>query len=154
MKAIDIVTALIMIALAAIMVYATAHLTYWDEYAPGAAFIVRWVAGVGAILGLVLLVQAIRAPTRAVDWPTGGGAMRGGGGVLAGIIALVAFIMVVPLFGTAITATAFMLVLLLVVQRQKLMASIITTVLTVGLIEVVFDIWLGVGFPRGILTGI
>ncbi len=150
MKAIDIVTALIMIALAAIMVYSTAHLTYWDEYAPGAAFIVRWVAGVGAILGLVLLVQAIRAPTRAVDWPTGGGAMR----VLAGIIALVAFIMVVPLFGTAITATAFMLVLLLVVQRQKLVASIITTVLTVGLIEVVFDIWLGVGFPRGILTGI
>ncbi len=150
MKAIDIVTALIMIALAAIMVYATAHLTYWDEYAPGAAFIVRWVAGAGAILGLVLLVQAIRAPSRAVDWPTGGGAMR----VLAGIVALIAFIMVVPLFGTAITATAFMLVLLIVVQRQKLVASIITTVLTVGLIEVVFDIWLGVGFPRGILTGI
>jgi hypothetical protein len=149
-KAVDIVTALIMIALAAVMVTATAHLTYWDEYAPGAAFIVRWVAGAGAILGLVLLVQAIRAPTRAVDWPTGGGAMR----VLAGIVALVAFIMVVPLFGTAITATAFMLVLLLVVQRQKLVPSLLTTVLTVGLVEAVFDLWLGVGFPRGILTGV
>ena len=150
MKVVDIVTALIMIALAAVMVISTAHLTYWDEFAPGAAFIVRWVAGAGALMGLLLLVQAIRAPTRPVDWPTGGGGVR----VVAGIVALIAFIMVVPLFGTAITATAFMLVLLLAVQRQKLVPSLITTVLTVGLIEVVFDVWLGVGFPRGILTGI
>jgi hypothetical protein len=149
-KAVDIVTALIMIALSAIMVYSTAQLTYWDEFAPGAAFIVRWVAGAGAIMGLLLLVQAIRSPTREVDWPTGGGALRVG----AGIVALIAFIMVVPLFGTAITAAAFMLVLLLIVQRQKLVASLVATVITVGLIEVVFDIWLGVGFPRGILTGI
>jgi len=149
-KAADIVTALIMIALSVIMVYSTAHLTYWDEFAPGAAFIVRWVAGAGALMGLLLLVQAIRGASGPVDLPDAGGAVR----VVAGIIALIAFIMVVPLFGTAVTATAFMLVLLLLVQRQKLVPSLVATVLTVGLIEVVFDVWLGVGFPRGMLTGI
>jgi putative tricarboxylic transport membrane protein len=145
-KAVDIATALILLALSAGAVVSTSHLAYWDEFAPGTAFIVRWVAVAGALLGLLLLVQALRSPSSVVDWPDAGGALRVG----AGIVALIAFLLVVPVLGTAVTASLFMLALLLVVQRQKLVPSLIATVLTVALIEGVFDIWLGVGFPKGV----
>jgi hypothetical protein len=37
-----------------------------------------------------------------------------------------------------------------VVERKPLLPSLATTAITVGLFELVFDVWLGVRFPHGV----
>ena len=50
MKRLDIVAALVMLALSAIVVVGTCGLPYWTDYAPGPAFAAFWVAGAGVLL--------------------------------------------------------------------------------------------------------
>jgi hypothetical protein len=55
-----------------------------------------------------------------------------------------------PFLGVLIASTIFLLVFLLAVERKPLLPSLATTVITVGLFELVFDLWLGVRFPQGV----
>lgn len=148
MKSVDVAIALGMIGISAVATLATADLDYWTDYSPGPSFAVRWASAVGAVIGLILLVQALRSrASRALDWPDRSGRVR----VVAGVLALIGFLAVVPVLGTVVTATIFMLVLLILVQRQKVIPSLITTAITVGTIELVFDVWLNIAMPKGFL---
>jgi putative tricarboxylic transport membrane protein len=48
------------------------------------------------------------------------------------------------------TAALFMAFLLVVVQRRRLLPSLVTTAITAGLIWAVFVRWLGVRLPTGL----
>jgi hypothetical protein len=146
-RRVDFISALVMLALSAIVAGATLHLPYWTAVAPGPAFASFWTAGAGGVIGIALLIQSIRSTDdRAVDWPDSTGLRQ----VMLGIAAMWLLFFMLAYLGVLIASTIFMLVFLLVVERQRLVPSLITTVITVGLFELVFDLWLGVRFPQGI----
>lgn len=147
MKPLDVAVALAMIGISAVAVLATADLDYWNDYSPGPSFAIRWASFAGVAIGLVLLVQAWRSRTpAATDWPGREGAVR----VVAAVVTLIAFLIVVPILGTVISATIFLLVLLIPIQRQKVIPALVTTAITVGIVELVFDVWLMIGLPKGV----
>ena len=59
------------------------------------------------------------------------------------------FLVVLPLLGFVLSATVFMLSLLLLVQRRSLVPSLITTVVTVAGTYSVFGLWLAIDLPKG-----
>ena len=148
MKLVDIVCALVMLVLSAVTFFATRHLPYWSDFAPGSAFGPFWVAAAGVLISVLLIVDAVRRRENAPpDFPDRQGFMR----VVMTSVALWVFVWLTPFVGLIGTAVLFMLFLLLAVQRRPLVPSLLTTVLTTGLVYGVFSAWLGIAFPKGIL---
>lgn len=147
MRRLDLIAALVMLALSALVAGATYHLPYWTAVAPGPSFAALWIAGTGALIAIVILIQSMTSKTSVeVDWPDSAGLRQ----VTLGIAALWLLFFMLPLFGMLISSTVFMLGFLLVIERRPLRPSLITTVVSVGLFELVFRVWLNVQLPRGI----
>lgn len=148
MKKIDICSAVTMLVLSVLVAVGTWDLPYWSGPAPGPAFASFWLAGSGALIGAVMLVQAVRRPDAGtVDWPD----RTGGRQVLAGIGLLWLMLVMLPLLGTAVSGVIFMLLFLLGIARRPVFASVATSLVTVAIIEGVFDLWLNVDLPKGVL---
>jgi putative tricarboxylic transport membrane protein len=148
MKALDIATALIILALSVVVAVGTAHLPYWSDYAPGPAFASFWVAAVGGIIGLLLLATALRqAEHQAVAWPSGRGLRQ----VLLAAASLWLLLALLPWLGFVVSATLFMLSMLLLVQRRRVVPALAATALTVAVIEAIFGLWLAIDLPKGLL---
>jgi hypothetical protein len=146
MRTLDIASALIMIALSAVTFFATRHLPYWADFAPGSAFGPVWVSLAGVLISLLLIVDAIRRPDNPpIDLPDRPGFIR----VALAVAALWSVVYLTPIIGLIATAILFMLFLLLVVERRPLVPSLITTALTIGLVYGVFSVWLEIAFPKG-----
>src|SRR5688572_13582605 len=62
MRRLNIAAALVFLALSAVTIAGTWDLGYWSEFAPGPAFAPIWIAAVGAVLALLLIMQEVRAP--------------------------------------------------------------------------------------------
>lgn len=148
MRIVDIVCALVMLALSAVTFFATRHLPYWSDFAPGSAFGPIWVAAAGVLISLLLIVDAVRRREDArPDFPDRQGFTR----VAMTAVALWVVVYLTPFVGLIGTAVLFMLFLLLVVQRRPIVPSVLTTALTTGLVYGVFSAWLGIAFPKGFL---
>ena len=149
MRNTDIVSAIILILISAIVVVATADLPYWSEYAPGPAFASRWVAAAGFLIGGLMLVQALRSRSTApVEWPDAVGRRN----VLLCILALGLLVAFLQVLGTALGGFLFMLGFLIVVARRSILASLTTSLVTTALIQAIFVLWLGVDLPKGIIS--
>jgi hypothetical protein len=147
-KRIDIVAALVMLALSAAVAYFTAGLPYWTAFAPGPAFASFWTAGAGAVIGGVLLFQALTThDDEPAEWPDRVGARQ----VIWGTAALWLLFVMLPWLGTMISGLIFMLLFLLFIGKRPVLPSIFASVLTVGIIEAVFVYWLHVDLPEGVL---
>ena len=148
MKTLDIAAALVLLGLSALVAFETWGLPYWSTFAPGPAFASLWVAAAGALIGAVLLVQALRSSgDEPVDWPDRIGARQ----VVLGIAALWLLFALLPFLGTAISGLLFMLLFLIGIARRPLIPSLVASVLTVALIESVFVLWLDISLPTGVL---
>jgi hypothetical protein len=148
MRNVDVVTGIVMLLLSVLIFAATRHLPYWADFAPGSAFGPFWVAIAGGIVSLALLVGALRRQTNPpVEWPDRAGFIR----VVLTAIGLWAVVLLAPLLGLILTAVLFMLFLLIVVERRRLVPSVVTTLVTAGLVYGVFVAWLDIAFPKGLL---
>lgn len=148
MKKLDIGAAVILLVLSATVALETWHLPYWTTFAPGPSFASLWVAGTGALIGIVLLVQAVRsAGVVPAEWPDRGGGRQ----VLLGAAALWLLLAMLPWLGTAASGLIFMLIFLLGIERRAVVPSVITSAATVALIESVFGLWLNIDLPGGII---
>lgn len=148
MKTVDIVTALIVIALSSFVMLGTRHLAYWSEFAPGSAFAPFWVGAAGVALGLLLLVATLR---REAHEPNGFPDRLGFYRVLGVAAGLWLMVVAVPFVGFIAAGTAFCLVLLLLIERRPLVPSLATTAVAVGIVYGVFVAWLGISLPQGLL---
>jgi len=148
MKTVDIVTALLMIALSAVVMLGTRHLEYWSEFAPGSAFAPFWVGAVGAFLGALLLVTTLR---RDQHEPHGFPGRHGFGRVVGVTAGLWLMVVAVPFLGFIASGIAFSLFLLLLVEKRPLVPSLTTTAIAVGIVYGVFVAWLGISLPQGML---
>ena len=148
MKTVDIVTALIMIALSVIVMLGTRHLEYWSEFAPGSAFAPFWVGAIGAFLGGLLLITTLR---RDRHEPHGFPGRTGFGRVMGVTAGLWLMVIAVPYLGFIASGVVFSLFLLLLVEKRPLVPSLTTTAIAVGIVYGVFVAWLGISLPQGML---
>ena len=150
MRRLEIQVAIGMLVLSAIAAFGTSTLAFWskNDFAPGPAFMPMLVAGAGAILSALLIAEAVLRPTDTpVDWPDRTGARR----VLATTIALWAFIALLPWLGVLISTALLLLTMLIAIANRPLLPSLATTIVTAGLIQIVFVVWLNVQLPKGVL---
>jgi putative tricarboxylic transport membrane protein len=148
MRRLNIAAGLVFLALSAIVVAGTWDLAYWSDFSPGPAFAPIWIAAAGAILAILLLWQEVRDPTpEPADLPPWPALAR----VLMTVAALSLALAFAPRLGFVATVVALTLFVLLVVERRRVLPSLIVTVLTAALIHGVFVAWLNVQLPKGFL---
>lgn len=117
---------------------------------PGPGFWPLWTSMVLAVAGVVIAVQALCRPPRdpAAGDPAGELDRRRPLLVMAALLALVAFIQVL---GFLIAAVAFVFVVLRLVERVSLPRSLLAAVIIPVALFVVFDSWLQVPLPLGVV---
>ena len=144
MRPVEAVPAAFLIVLSAGIVLGTAELRYWDGTTPGARFFPIWVAGAAALLA-ALMVVAQRRGVRdtSLDLPDRTGVLRVG----LMLASMTAMVLAAPLIGMVPAVALFMAFLLLVVLRQRLVPSLVTTAVVAIGIEAIFVRWLGVPLP-------
>lgn len=146
MRVSDVVPPLVMLALSAVIVLGTWHLGYWRDTTAGPAFAPVWVAAVGALLA-ILQLRAVRSTVGAetYDWPDAVGLKR----VATAFLGLVAFSAVSPFLGMVPAIALFVVLFLYGLMERPLVPTLLTAVVTVGLIYFIFVRWLNVGLPTG-----
>jgi hypothetical protein len=136
--------ALFMLALAAAVFLGTSELRIWRGVTPGPRFFPLILAGSGALLAVLLLIAQWRGAEAAVlDLPDRYGAIQVG----ATVAVLAGFGLLVPLMGMVLAAGLFTLVMLLAVQRQRLLPSLVAAVIVALGMQLVFVQWLKVALP-------
>ncbi|HEX2256980.1 MAG TPA: tripartite tricarboxylate transporter TctB family protein [Afifellaceae bacterium] len=133
----------LVLAVSAAVFVETRHLTYWSDTAPGAGFFPAWVISAGLVLFLLQLAEAWRSQHAIAQWPDGSALVRAGltyGGLIAlGLMA--------PVVGMLPSIVLFVLFLLIGILRRPIWPSLAATVITVGVIYVIFVSWLGIALP-------
>ncbi|MDP3258559.1 tripartite tricarboxylate transporter TctB family protein [Bosea sp. (in: a-proteobacteria)] len=138
---------LTMLGLAALMVAGTWGMGFWDGFTAGPAFFPTLIAISGAILAVLLVVQATSGQVEAIDWPPPP-IMRRLGLVLA---AIVGFPVLSPVLGMIPAVGAVLAFVTVVALRQPVANSLIAVAVTTGLAYLIFVRWLGMALPRGVL---
>lgn len=147
-----------MLLLSSVVFLGTWNLSYWSDYAPGPRFLAVWLAGIGALLAVLLLMskpEGVSAPIddKAPNAPTADGASDGGvRRVILTSAALGLMLIGLPLLGLRGASAIFMLFMLLAVLRRNWISSIAATVITLAIIQVVFVYWLEIDIPASLFS--
>ena len=146
MRKADMISAALLLALAAVVATGTLELPYWADVAPGPAFAARWVAMLAAVLAAILFAEAAqRTSDCAIEWPDRDGVRR----VLATCALLWAFAVALPYAGFVLSGFVFMLAMLLGVLRRAPLPSLLASLITVAGGYGVFIAWLQIKLPLG-----
>lgn len=146
MKILEIATAVVILVISAVVVVGTFDLPYWSETTPGPAFAPRWVALAGVVIAVLLLLYTLtRKDHEPIEWPHDESLRR----VLFAGATLWLFLVLLPLLGFVVSGTLFMLSMLLLIQRRRIVPSLITTFVTVGGAYSIFGWWLEIDLPKG-----
>jgi hypothetical protein len=122
--------------------------TYWGATGPGSGFFPFWLGLAMAVLAALLLVRAVRTSDPGAPWaPRGRGLVRflgllGGG---------VAFVMLLPWLGMAVTTVLFLVGILKALEGHSWPAAVGIALAIAGVNWAVFTWWLRVPFPTGVL---
>jgi putative tricarboxylic transport membrane protein len=146
-RATNLIVALVLLALSAIVLVGTWDLPYWADFAPGSAFAAFWIAAAGVVLAGALAIATImgdRAEPR--SFPD----RRSIGRVVALSAGLWLMVPLIPLLGFVLTGILFCLFVLLAIERQPLVPSLLTTAVVTGLVYGVFIAWLRIALPTGL----
>lgn len=146
MRRTNFIAAFALLALSLAVLGGTWDLPYWVDFAPGSAFAPFWVAAIGIVLVLALLVATwMDDDTEPHSFPDRHGVLRVGGLVAA----LWVMVLLIPLAGFIPSAILFCLFLLLGLERRPLVPSLFATAVVTGLVYGVFVAWLGIALPVG-----
>jgi hypothetical protein len=148
MRSADRITGAALLVLAlAFSVAALHNHTYWGENGPGPAFLPFWLGLVMAVLAALLLLGALRSRDPGEAWlPRGDGLRR-----LALVIgATVAFVVLLPWLGMALSTALFIVALMRLLERHRWTLSLAVAIGITALNYLVFTYWLKVPFPVGV----
>jgi hypothetical protein len=141
----DVIPAVIMLVLSAIVILATWSLGYWTDFSPGPAFAPVWIGAAGILLVVLRLLEARSAARTGLEWPDRTGLVRIGL-TMGGLVALC---VLSPIVGMVPSVALFIAFFLLAVARRRLVPTLATVAVTTGLIYGVFVLWLGLRLPTG-----
>jgi putative tricarboxylic transport membrane protein len=148
MKRLDYATAVLMLILSSVVVFGTQELEFWDDYGPGSRFMPLWVAGAMALLSLLLILETNRrADEPATNLPDRAGAIR----VVLVLAAIIAYGASALWLGFVLVTAAFVLIVLLLIERRPLLPSLFTAAVSAVLIQAIFVSWLGIALPKSAL---
>jgi putative tricarboxylic transport membrane protein len=121
---------------------------YWTATGPGAGFFPFWLGLTMVILAVLLLVRAARETAPGSDWlPRGRGAVR----FVSVLGGTVAFLVLMPWLGMAVTTVLFLIAILRLLEHHSWPAAVAIALGTAGVNWAVFAWWLRVPFPPGVL---
>jgi uncharacterized membrane protein len=133
-----------MLGLAGLVYLGTSELRMWRGVTPGPRFFPAILAGIGALLGVLLLLSQWRGTDRGTtELPDRYGARQ----VALTLLALVVFALGTPLLGMVPMVALFVFAMLLVVLRQRVLASLVAAALVAVGLQAIFVQWLGVALP-------
>ena len=122
--------------------------TYWSATGPGSGFFPLWLGLAMAGLAALLLVRAVRETEPGPAWvPRGRGAVRFLG-ILGGSVA---FVVLLPWLGMAVSTVLFLIGVLKALEGHSWPAAVGIAVATAAVNWAVFTWWLRVPFPTGVL---
>lgn len=147
MRRLDMIIAIAVMLAAVIALVGTSDLPYFlSDEVPGPAFMPLLVGIVALVLGAVLFIQALRGDEDdELNWPGRSGFRR----IILCVLALIALMAAAPYVGLVPGFVIFLLFMLLVVERRAFWPSMLTTLVTMALVEGVFVQWLRVSVPYG-----
>ena len=143
----NIIASVLMLVAMAVATLSMAGDAYWTEFAPGPAFMPYWVAGLGAFIACLLLVQSLRAGREVPD-ETDFSDIKQAGFV---ILLLCGLLLLLPWLGMLIGSTIMILIILIGMQRRPIAPSLLTAAITAALVYGVFQTWLGVDLPKSVI---
>jgi hypothetical protein len=121
---------------------------YWGPNGPGPAFLPFWLGVVMALLALLLLLGTQRAQDSGEQWlPRGDGLRR----LVLVLGCTVAYVALLNVTGMVIGSMLFLVALMRGLDRLAWPLTLAVAALTAGSIFVVFDRWLHVPLPAGVL---
>lgn len=136
--------ALFLLALAALVWFATAELRIWRGITPGPRFFPLILAIAGGLVAVLMLAGLWRGRDGAsLDLPDADGARR----VAITIAALLALAAGTPILGMVPMVAIFVLGMLLLVLRQRLVPSLGATAIVALGLQLIFVLWLDVALP-------
>jgi hypothetical protein len=136
-----------MLAFAGVVVMATLPLGLWQGFTPGPALFPVMIAGLPAILGVQLVVRALRGSGEGlIDWP----GRRVQGTIALVYATLIGFFVLTPLIGMMPSIALFLAVVMIGVLRQPLVGSVLAVVITTGFLYLIFVLWLALPLPQGV----
>jgi putative tricarboxylic transport membrane protein len=143
----EIVASVLVIGVMAVAIFSLSGDAYWTDFSPGPAFMPYWIAGLGCLVGVLLIVQTVRskfAMSDETDFSDFGKA----GFVMALLCVLVA---AMPWIGMLIGSSLLILIVLIGLQRRPVLPSVLSAIVTAAIVYGVFELWLNVDLPRSSL---
>lgn len=148
MKRFQLIAAAAFCVVALVIILGTSELEFWSGISPGPRFMPILVGTSIIVLALLYSYEVIQQGTdAAVDFPAGSDRRR----IVFLALAIIAFALISVPLGIVVAAFVFILVTLLFILRQPLMPSLLTSVVTIGVIYSIFVAWLDLRLPVGIL---
>ena len=123
---------------------------YADRGAPGPGFLPFWVSFGVVVLGLIVTVREIRMPADEApvrEWPDALGKRR----IIYLLGGFLAFLLVIPLIGFVLASILFMFIVSLLLGMHQVKTAAIASILIGLFMHLVFDKWLMLSLPKGIL---
>jgi putative tricarboxylic transport membrane protein len=124
------------------------HYTYWGATGPGSGFFPFWLGLAMAALAALLLARSVRAAEPGPGWAPRGRGLARFLGVLGGGVA---FVVLMPWLGMAVTTVLFLLGVLRLLEGHAWVTAVGIALATAAVNWAVFAWWLRVPFPTGVL---
>jgi putative tricarboxylic transport membrane protein len=150
MRRADQITGIIVLIFSVTVIEGSRRMPPSGTFGPGAGFLPFWLGVAMAILSIILLVNATRAPVQASDrapFPKGRAVVA----ILETAGALAAFILLLETLGFLVSIALLTAFLLRVVEREGWLTTVMVAVANSAGLYVIFQMLLGVSLPKNIL---
>ncbi|HEY8449057.1 MAG TPA: tripartite tricarboxylate transporter TctB family protein [Bacillota bacterium] len=141
--------ALFALVAAYMLIVAVTELSYMDRYAPGPGFLPAWVGAASLVVAAIIGWQTWRGAFDVLDEPLPRGTQLKR--VLAYSCGSFLTVMLFDVMGTFISLGLFLITELVWVERQPWPRAVPTALATPLLVYLVFQVWLGIRLPDGVL---
>lgn len=150
MKRADRITGAVFLVFSLVALFESSKLPLADRSAPGQGFFPFWVSLTMVVLSALLLLAGLRRTTPndpGITWPTRRGIFR----IVAAFASLLVYIYLVSVVGYILSTLAFLWLLVGLFGSYPWYWSAGLGSTTAVLLYLVFQVWLGVQLPTGLL---
>lgn len=147
----DRVFAVICLGLGFWLILESLQFDYLSKFGPGPGFEPFWLGVLLALLAVFLFIDTIRRKGRKEDEKTMLPGWKSLGRLASIMLAMAGFALVVEVLGFTLSVFLFVTVLLFFLEGLGLPKSVFYGVMFSGFIFLVFQYWLGVDLPKGLL---
>jgi putative tricarboxylic transport membrane protein len=149
MRRADQITAIVLLVFSTAVMEGSRRMPPSMTFGPGAGFLPFWLAAAMGLLAVILLVNATRERAGGPPAPfPGGWAMAR---IVATAASLAAFILLLETIGFLLATTLLSAFLLGVIQRERVVVTVVVALANAFSLYIIFQRFLGVSLPKSAL---